>query len=164
MVFSVLILTVGIPGAGKSTWVKKYLKDYPYTHVVSTDEIRKELTGVMQCDPNQNEWIHDEARERVKELLAHPERSVGMGPVIIVDSTNVDLEEWVKYKALGASVIVAQYFEISIDEAMKRQKGRERYVPRHVIESKFHAIERNKKFMPYIFNTINTIKCSPNQE
>ena len=62
---SIVILTVGIPGAGKSTWVQDFIKKRRFT-VISTDEIRKELTGIEQCvDPSQNDMIHDEARRKL---------------------------------------------------------------------------------------------------
>lgn len=155
MVFSIIILTIGIPGSGKTTWVNKYLKKHPYTHVISTDKIRQELTGRIECDPSQSEWIHGEARKRVKQILDNPNDSIGMGPEIIVDSTNVDVDEWIAYKKLGASVIVARLFDVSVDEAMKNQRFRERQVPRFVLEDKWKTLDKNKKFLPFIFNMIN---------
>lgn len=154
MVFSILILTIGIPGAGKTTWVKKYLQQHPYAHVISTDSIRKELTGEKQCDPTQNEWIHGEAKKRVKEILDNPNSSIGMGPEIIVDSTNVDVEEWIAYKKLGASVILAKVFDTDVDTAMKNQEGRSRFVPRFVLEDKWTTLQKNKKFLPLVFNML----------
>ena len=156
--FSILILTVGIPGSGKTTWVKEYLKEHPYTYVVSTDNLRKELTGNEQCvDPSQNGWIHDEARKRVKKIIDNPENyggNHGMGPEIIVDSTNVDVDEWLKYKNLGASVILAKTFNVEPDTAMKQQATRERLVPRDIVEMKWQQFQANKKYMPHIFNMI----------
>ena len=37
--FSILKLTIGAPGSGKSTWVREYKKTHPLTYVISTDEI-----------------------------------------------------------------------------------------------------------------------------
>lgn len=39
------ILLSAIPGSGKSTWAHRYQKEHPHTHIVSSDEIRKRLTG-----------------------------------------------------------------------------------------------------------------------
>lgn len=152
--FSVLILTIGIPGAGKSTWVKEYLKTHPLTHVISTDDLRKELTGVEQCvNPSQNDWIHNTARERVKEILENPSYS-GLGPEIIVDSTNVDVEEWFEYKKLGASVMLAKVFNVNPEEAMDHQRYRERIVPLDIVQNKWEKLQKNKKFIPLLFNMI----------
>ena len=128
--FSTLILTIGIPGAGKTKWVNEYKKTHPLTYVVSTDELRKEITGVEQCiDPSQNKMIHDEARKRVKNILEDPQSVGGLGPEIIVDSTNVELDEWIKYKNLGASIILAKVFDVPPKIAMEHQQYRERFVP-----------------------------------
>lgn len=157
--FSMLILTVGVPGSGKTRWVNEYTKQHPYTHVVSTDAIRKECTGVEQCiDPSQNDWIHDEARRRVKNIIDDPHwyapNAVGFGPEIIVDSTNVNVDEWIKYKALKPSVILAKVFNTPVDEAMKNQENRERKVPREIVQMKWDELQKNKKYLPFIFNMI----------
>lgn len=153
--FSILILTIGIPGSGKSYWVNEYIKTHPLTYVVSNDKLRQELTGTDLCvDPSQNMMIYEEARRRTKKILEDPNSKGGMGPEIIIDATNVDVDEWLRYKEIGASVIVAKVFDISVDEAMKRQEHRERKVPREILEIKKEKLEKNKKFLPFIFNMI----------
>lgn len=152
--FSVLILTIGIPGAGKTTWVNTYKKTHPRAFIISTDEIRKDLTGSIACDPNQNDMIHEEARKQVKNLIEHPLVNGTLGPEIIVDSTNVDVQEWLKYKDLKPSVILAKVFNVEPEEAMKRQQVRGRIVPQEILDQKWKTLQQNKKYMPYIFNMI----------
>lgn len=159
MRFSILILTIGIPGSGKTTWVQEYVKEHPYTKVVSSDSVRKEKTGIEDSidDPGFNNMIHDEARKKVKEILENPLNyggNAGMGPVIIVDSTNVDVEEWIKYRELGPSIMIAKVFEIDPEEAMKRQSGRERQVPKRVLDDKWKKLTFTKQFIPSFFNMI----------
>jgi len=155
MTFTIVILTIGIPGSGKSRWVKEYIKTHPLTYVVSTDEIRKELTGVEQCvDPSQNQMIHDEARKRVKSILEDPNAKGGLGPEIIVDSTNVTVDEWIEYRKLGSDLMLAKIFEIEPDQAMEFQKTRERKVPLEILEMKWKQYQENKKFLPYLFNML----------
>ena len=157
--FSILILTIGIPGAGKTLWTKLYRETHPLCFIISTDEIRKEITGNEQCvDPKQNDMIHDIARSRVKAILENNSYyggSYGFGPEIIVDSTNVDVEEWIKYKDLGASVLCAHIFEITPALAFKRQNTRERQVPFNIIKWKWETLQKNIKYLPKIFNFIN---------
>ena len=153
--FSVLILTIGIPGAGKTTWVNKYIKKHPLTYVVSTDAIRKELTGNEDCiDPSQSDMIHDVARVRAKKIIDDPTSRGGIGPEIIIDSTNVDVLEWLKYKEIGASVIVAKIFDVTPDVAMKHQEERIRKVPQEVVENYWKQFQDNRKYLRYIFNMI----------
>ena len=157
--FSMLILTAGIPGSGKTTWVKEYCEHYPLTYVVSTDEIRKERNnGVYYCDANESDFIHQLAMSRVKDILEDPENYKGsrlLGPCIIVDSTNCDVEDWLKYKALGAAVILVKYFDVPPEVADKRQQGREdKIVPYQVLQEKWEKLQENKKYFKFIFNMI----------
>ena len=153
--FSIVILTIGIPGAGKTMWVKNYVKDHPTTFVVSSDELRRELTGQEQCvDPSQNDWIHNEAYKRVKEILDDPANYKDLGPTVIVDSTNTDINEWIQYKHSGASILLAKVFDVSVDEAMQHQMLRARKVPEKIVEMKWKQLQENKKFLPFFFNMV----------
>lgn len=153
--FSLLILCIGIPGSGKSRWVHEYKKTHPLTYVVSTDEIRKEVTGVEQCiNPSQNDLIHQLARERVKKILSDPHAVGGLGPEIIVDSTNVSADEWIAYKELHPALIIARIFDVSVETAMEHQRLRTRVVPEHIVRLKYNSLQQNKKYLPYIFNAL----------
>lgn len=157
MDYCVLILTIGIPGCGKSTWVKEYTKKHPCgTYVISTDAIRKEITGVEQCiNPSQNDMIHEEARKRAKQIIDNREeisKKLGTWPVIIIDSTNVDVEEWIAYKQLGASVMLAKVFDVKPEDAMNNMKNRERRVPLEILQWKWRTLEKNRAAIPKLFN------------
>ena len=65
-----LIMLSAMPGSGKSTWAKKYQEEHPHTLIVSSDEIRFELTGATQDFSKQKEvWelfsfrIHEYAKK-----------------------------------------------------------------------------------------------------
>lgn len=65
-----LIILSAMPGSGKSTWAKHYQKEHPHTLIVSSDQIRYEITGQMQDFSRQKEvWelfslrIHEYAKE-----------------------------------------------------------------------------------------------------
>ena len=159
MDFSVLILTIGIPGSGKTTWVEKYQKQHANgTYVISSDQIRRELTGYEQCiNPSQSPMIHEEARKRAKMLIENAKNlrlCNGTWPVIIIDSTNVELEEWLAYKELGASIMLAKIFDVPPAEAIKRMENRERKVPLEILERKWQALEANREKIPKLFNMI----------
>ena len=64
-----LIILSAMPGSGKSTWAKKYQEEHLHTLIISSDEIRFELTGQMQDFSKQKEvWelfslrIHEYAK------------------------------------------------------------------------------------------------------
>ena len=158
--FSILILTIGIPGSGKTRWVENYMKTHPRTHVISTDKIRKEITGFEQCiNPAQNDMIHEEARKRVRDILNSKEKE-SLGPEIIVDSTNCDIQEWIAYKNLNPSIIRAIVFERTPNEAEKNQMFRERHVPFEILQQKWDQLQKYKKYLPYVFNMIDYIPYS----
>ena len=65
-----LIVLSAMPGSGKSTWAKQYQKEHSHTLIVSSDEIRFELTGQSQDFSRQKEvWelfslrIHEYAKK-----------------------------------------------------------------------------------------------------
>ena len=65
-----LIVLSAMPGSGKSTWAKKFQEEHPNTFIVSSDEIRFELTGQTQDFSKQKEvWelfslrIHEYAQK-----------------------------------------------------------------------------------------------------
>lgn len=154
--FSIIILTIGIPSSGKSSWVAEYKKTHPLTYVVSTDEIRKEKhNGEYVCVPEESKAIHDEAVKRVQRILQDKDSLGGFGPEIIVDATNVDVDEWILYKKLNPTILIAKVFDISVEEAKNRQMSRSRKVPSSVIQSKWRLLQYSKRFMPFIFNIIN---------
>lgn len=65
-----LVILSAMPGSGKSTWAKRYKEEHPHTFIVSSDEIRFEITGTSQDFSRQNEvWelfslrIHEYAKK-----------------------------------------------------------------------------------------------------
>ena len=53
-----LIILSARPGSGKSTWAKKYQDEHPHTLIVSSDQIRFELTGQAKDFSKQKEvWV-----------------------------------------------------------------------------------------------------------
>lgn len=50
-----LIMLSAIPASGKSTWAKAYQKEHPNTYIVSSDQIRIDLTGCYDDRSRQNE-------------------------------------------------------------------------------------------------------------
>lgn len=143
-----LTLTIGIPSSGKSTWVREQLVNKPSLKVISTDSIRGEVTGEFaKCFPEQNQMIHDIARERAKEFIEK-------GVDVIVDSTNVDWEEWKEYRALNPKSMNAKIFLVPPERAMKQQENRDRKVPAAIIEQKWKTLQANISLLAYYFNSI----------
>ena len=65
-----LIILSAMPGSGKSTWAKKYQEEHPHTLIISSDQIRYEITGTTDDFSKQKEvWelfslrIHEFAKK-----------------------------------------------------------------------------------------------------
>ena len=114
-----LIVMVGIPGSGKSTYVTE-LAEQGYA-IINPDNIRVEITGDM-ADQSRNAEVWREANGRLLRLL-------GEGRNVVLDATNVDP---VRRKELldmvresGVDVDIKAYVKpVDKDEAIRRVKGR----------------------------------------
>lgn len=154
---STIIMLIGIPGSGKTTWANKFLKLHPCAHLLSSDKVREETTGTIECDPKQSPAIHELIYEKAKNIINSEESYLpknGFGPCIIIDCTNVDATEWRKFKSLEPTMMIARVFDIPVDEALVRQQIRGRTIPYDVVKRKHDTLHENLKFLPYFFNMI----------
>ena len=131
-----LIMMVGPAGSGKSTWIQEYLQTHPKFVVVSTDDLRRSLTGNVS-DNSRNAEIWSEAKEKVKQILV-------AGRNAILDSTMVNERDRASFLSyLGGINFDLKYKIIEPaqkEELVKRieadlKAGKDRSnVPHHVIE------------------------------
>lgn len=117
------MLLVGLPGSGKSTWVKGK------QGVLSSDALRELLAD----DPDiQN--IHARVFRVLRDLLKH--RLELKRPVTYVDATNLtphEREPYVKLAHRFDCKIEAVFFDVPLDECIRRNRERKRIVPDEVI-------------------------------
>ena len=124
-----IILTIGIPASGKSTWRKKFLRDDRDYVCVSRDDYRLMLSGAQILDPKGEKMV----TEMVNNAIALAVRSKYN---VIVDQTNVNL------KYLNAMVefcekladVEFKIFDIPLKVAIERDKKREATVGEEVIK------------------------------
>lgn len=149
---SLLILLIGIPCSGKTTWAKEYVRSKGLTKIISNDEIRKEVTGTEECNPKENERIYSLAAEKAEKCLQD-------GHDVIIDGTNVTIKEWIRYKEITlrqkkAVIFACKIFDITPEEALERQKGRERQVPEEIIRRKYQELSSILQYTKCFFNFI----------
>lgn len=147
---ALLILTVGIPGSGKTTWAKKYHSHHGAAVIISNDEVRLEVTGYADSahvETENHKDIYSAARVKVEQALADKKL------VVIVDGTNVDLDEWEAYNKLAKkynAILIAKLFNvpppIAIHRIIERQ---DRMVPYPVLKRKWNTLLTN---LPQITN------------
>lgn len=128
----ILAVMVGISGSGKSTFARG-LETSLSAKVVSTDDIRMEITGDA-TDQTRNGEVFSIARKRIDELLSQ-------GKNAVIDATSLnskDRRSWIDIGKKNSAEIVAYVVNRPVDLAKKQNLKRSRQVPDWVID-KQHA-------------------------
>ena len=127
------IMLVGLPGSGKSTYIKEHYLSYS---IHSSDAIREELSGDVN-NQKINTQVFDILHKRVKEDLIH-------GKNVVYDATNINwkrrkafLQELGNINCQKICIIIATPFEI----CCSRNLERDRVVPNSVIERMYKSFD-----------------------
>ena len=130
-----VILTCGLPGTGKDTWVRKNCPQLP---VVSLDDLRVQM-GVK---PGRNEGhLVQRAKEQAREYLRKKQPFV-WNATNLTEKRKELIDLFEKY---GARVRIV-FLETGWEENLRRNAGRERSVPEHVIAGKLEYLEPPQRF------------------
>lgn len=119
-----LIITVGLPGSGKSTYLARL-----GVNAISSDEIRR-LIADNPHDQGMNARIFAVMRYLIRQRIAAGR------PVTYVDATHLakwERRPYVKLAQRYGCRLEALFFDIPVDICMARNQARERVVPEEVI-------------------------------
>ena len=109
-----LILTVGIPASGKSTWALDYAKTNINVVIINRDSLRH-MSGTY--------WVPDREALIAKYEEVLTAEAIAYGYSIIIDATNLNETTRAKYKQLAADNDMKfdlQLFPITLEKALVR--------------------------------------------
>lgn len=139
-----LVMLAGIPTSGKSTYVKRLLK-IPYWSnavVLSTDDyIEKEA---QRLNLTYNEIFDDVISDATRQLEIAFIEAKDKGKDIIFDQTNLSKKTRRKKLSKLPSCYrrTAVWFQIDLEEALKRNKTREgKFIPESILKRMYHQFE-----------------------
>ncbi len=153
-----LVVLVGIPGSGKSTWAAK--QNAP---VLSSDEIRRLITGDA-ANQSVNRLVFQTMRRMLGAMLA-----AGAGRVI-VDSTALTRKErrtWLRWAELHGCDAEAVFFDVPREVCEERNAARSRVVPPEAMERLFSRLEPPRQAEGFVrLTTVSgrAAKAEPEQD
>ena len=134
----ILIVTVGLPGSGKTSWVDDFIGENQdkTVDVISSDKIREEVFNDIE-NQNHNNEVFDLMKRRTKESLSQ-------GHVAIYEATNISskrrralLKELNKY--YDKAICLFKYKRLSACQIDNEERDRE--VPSDVIDRMYRNFE-----------------------
>ena len=148
-----LIALSAIAGAGKSTYAKHYKINHKNetVFVVSSDEIRKELTGVY-CNLNYEKDVWSLYFKRIRTL-----RDSNPDCTIIADSTNIlnkYRQELGVLDGFDKKTLVLITKDLPVILERNRQRDHAKYVPEHAIKEMWDMWEKVDKETGDLFDEI----------
>jgi predicted kinase len=128
-----IILTKGLPGSGKSTWAKKYIKDHANTKRVNRDDLRSMIDDGVWSDKNEKKIVS--IRNGIIRGL------VLGGADVIIDETNLSpksVEALLEFlheveKEVPLKIEWKDFTDVPVEECIKRDLKRSASVGEAVI-------------------------------
>jgi len=147
-----IILCIGIPTSGKSTWSKQFVQDNPNYVRICRDDYRLMLKNSPMLDKKGEELV-------TKLVTNDIHIAFYMGFSVVVDQTNVNsryLEQLISFcNGLQVKKLTYKIFDIEVEEAIKRDALRLNPVGEEVINRRYQnyqSVIKNFKLEKWLKN------------
>jgi Predicted kinase len=148
-----IIMTLGLPGSGKSTWAKQYQAEHPETVRVNKDELRAMLHNGKHSNGRENFVL------QVRDFVV--DQALANGHDVIVDDTNFHPKHRQRMEEIaakhGATVEVKDFTDVPLEICIERDLHRANSVGERVIRQMYRQyVEVNAKIErnPYVPDAI----------
>ena len=151
-----LVMISGLPGSGKSTYLREHIKEYKNPIRIDSDETRRVMFGSYLTFPKNMYIIYDHMIEIANNLY---DKYKDKDLTIIMDSTFLDnfkrehfinlLKHFDYYK-----LIIFKTTDLNFNFANNKKRIKEKWVPENVILNMVKEIE---PLSPYLMNKFNSI-------
>lgn len=147
-----IILTIGLPGSGKSTYVdNNFIKTKAGYQILCLDDIRLAMGDVFNRKT-------EDIIIAMHNIMARAFMERGLN--IIVDSTNISkkvVSYWQELADEYGYSIKGIFFDISVEECMRRKCGKNK-LTKEVYEKMYRQLEELKPEMEIYFNSFEVVK------
>lgn len=130
-----IILTVGVPGVGKSTWARNYQQSHIGVEILERDIIREELQpGYCQGKPNKQfeKRVTEVSEKRLNEYL-----NMESTRTVIISDTNLNFtrrDQFIKKYKKNYEVELKVFTENQdLNLCLKRNRSRDKVVPDAIV-------------------------------
>lgn len=151
---SELIMLCGVPCSGKTTFVKTLLSQPYWSNAVilSTDNYIEEQA--KRLGMTYNEIFDDTISDATRELELQLNMAKDKGKDIIYDQTNLTIKaRRDKLRKIPSFYKrIAVYFEVSLEDALERNKHREgKFIPESILKRMHHQFVVPTLYEPFDF-------------
>lgn len=152
-----VLMSIGIPGAGKTTYWKKFIKANGAIYA-SPDAVREEMLGDYRYRTHeQNLEVWDRIFAGVKQALAESKD-------VVIDGAYVERhyrrEDIALYRQWGADKIIGYWFKTPLEVALERNRGRNKPLPDDVLEQANRRLQSEKPNLEDGFDEIRVIEAA----
>lgn len=127
-----ILILIGIPGSGKSTWAKHFIRKNPDYVRINRDDFRTMLHDYTNDTPKMEDLVTKLVSYSVQAALSKKYN-------VIIDNTNLKvkyIEQFIKDFKYMADISY-MVFDVSLQKAIERDKDRDRSVGESVIKKMY---------------------------